>query len=143
MIFPKGYILIHCIGEYEDRKEIPLLFSTDKSELQEIESDFNSNQYELRRKSTESKELVEPYFKKFEFFIFANKITGYLDKNQFDEFITNNPIPEELEGLVIEDSDFIDDSQPASKFYYLIEKDYFDLHSYYFIKELQGVNSNE
>ncbi len=133
----KGYILVHCLRDSEKHYKNLLLFSTDYYELKEIENEFNSKQFELRKRISDTESFRKIYFEFYNRWSKRNYFhLGQPNKEEFNLFIKEFPIPEELEDLVLEK---VWTDSNGNELCYLEEPDFEKSQSYYSIRELQGV----
>lgn len=136
-----GYILVYNTGEYEDRRQTPLVFSENRDELKEIEIQKNAEIMLLRDRFTNTESFRNIYLDfadEYRSKLLPGNNLEYLTVAQINTFLEQFPIPEELEDLVFavyETSE--DDGENEIGYIQVIDQE--ELFSYYSIRELKGL----
>lgn len=129
----KGYLLIHsdCIP-YESTETV-LACSEDKNQLDKIAITKNKEVEETLHRFHLLQQDIETYRTQFDMFQLLN---SEYSKKDFDEWIKNNPIPENIEEFVdFEESD----SENESEFWvYFNALQEYDLREHYYVRAFES-----
>lgn len=128
----KGYLLVHSDCTPYEPNETIIAFSENKNELDRIAIVKNQQIDELLNRFRSSLEKIKIYEDKFDNFCGVNNYE--ISKEKFQEWIKNNPIPENLTDFI----KFIENEEYLTKEYnvYFNSVQEHEIEQHYYVQSL-------